>query len=302
MSTNSQQDFHLRAYVAEDRAQALDVLNAAFGRRENLEWFQWKHEHGPWGPSSGWVVEDSGGTLVAVRLITPWRIWGPSGTVPIERAMDGAVAPAARRQGHFTRCIRAEMEALSSGIRRARLVYSTSVPASREAYQKLGWRIRDVPHMAWPTVPSPVRAVQLVWDEALDRGESPRGQMGATVWSRDALKWRLDPRSGRRYRTVRLRQSESDHGAVVRVAVTRGIRVMVVVFEWGARREVDLLLRAAATRLGAPVTLAVASAGQVAPWARRVGGSCVSAWAPSRASTPGLEDLAFSFADVEGGM
>ena len=223
-------------------------------------------------------------------------------TVETHRAMDGAVLPIAQRQGLFTRTIRAEMECMAEGRRPAHLTYSTSVPASREAYRKLGWTIATIPHVATLAYPSMRKAADVVWDDALDH-EYPRVSHTElrTDWSASALRWRLSPQSGLKYRTVRLRRGDTPHGAVVCVTELRRCRTLAVVHTWGDERTVTTLVRAAATRTACPLLLSVETAPGL--WHRAVGSSTVSLWSPSEETTASVrEALRFDLADLEGVM
>jgi hypothetical protein len=294
----------VRPFRDDDCAAVLAVLNSAFQRDRSMSWFQWKHQASPWGPSVGWVAHDSDGVIAAVRLMTPWLLSSDDEPVPIERAMDGSVSTEARRQGLFSRCVAAEMTAISSGERCARLVYATPVPASREAFRKLNWVISDVPHTVRLALPAPMAAVALEWDDALDVGEIPRGPRWSTAWTASALRWRINPLSGNAYRTVRLRESDAHHGLILRRTRLKGIPTLVAVYSWGPDRETRTLTRAAATCLGTPLVLSAGSttstlAGKV------VGSSVVSAWSPQVAvGEPDdmLRRLPLQFAELEGAM
>lgn len=303
MSGHEDQGFAIRHICPEDADGILSVLNQAFERHATMAWFRWKHQFAPWGPSRGWVATNGDGRIVGVRLITPWSLSGGGSGVPITRAMDGAIAPSAQRRGLFSRLVSAEMDLMAAGGRRSELLYSTSVPASREAYRKLGWDIRDVPHTASLVAPAPLRAIQLEWDDALEQGELPVGRPGGTAWTSEALRWRIDRHSGYEYRTVRLRNSDRPHGVILRRAKLKSVPTTVVVYSWGAREDVETAIRAASTRLGAPLVLS--AGGGTFRWGRPVGSSTVSAWSgPSSRFSAAISvaSMRFDFADVEGVM
>lgn len=294
--------YDIRAIKDGDSPGILAVLNSAFGKQASPEWFDWKHRSGPWGPSVGWVAEDQRGRIAAVRLMTPWALWSADGVVMIERAMDGAVDPSAQRQGLFSRCVRAEMDAIRSGSRSAALVYSTSVPASREAYRKLGWSISDVPHALHVVLPTARALSKIVWDDALEQS-IPAGKTLATAWTAEALGWRISSLSGIAYRTVRLGQSDQSCGLIVRRTELKGVRAMVVVFAWGPDRDLRTLVGAAAARMR---TALVLSAGDT-PGLRRgasVNASTVSVWSPDLEvrEDKSVTHLPLQFADLEGAM
>lgn len=303
MAADGARGYAIRLMRDDDAVDVLSVLNDAFDRRATMDWFRWKHQEAPWGPSGGWVATNPEGVIVGVRLVTPWAVTDGTSRIPITRAMDGAIAPSAQRRGLFSRLVTAEMELMASGGRDSRLLYSTSVPASREAYRKLGWEIRDVPHVVSVVAPALVRAVQLEWDDALEFGALPASRPGTSAWTVEALRWRIDRRSGYDYHTVRLRNSDSPHGVILRRTQLKGVPTVVVVFAWGSDQHVATAVRAASTRLAAPLVLSVGVARS--RLSRPVGSSTVSAWGVGMndpASTLALGDLCFDFADVEGVM
>lgn len=293
-------EFTVRPLAEGDANAVLALLNEAFDRSRSPDWYAWKHLSGPWGPSVGWVAEDEDG-VVAARLMTPWNLWSKEELVPIERAMDGGVSPRARRQGLFSRCVAAEMEAISAGRRQVRLVYSTSVPASREAYRKLGWDIRDVPHVLTVSRPVLPRSTALVWDDALDQSAVATADDWATAWTPEALKWRIDPRSGHEYHAVRLREADGSQGVIVRLGRLKGVPLLVVLHSWGSRGEIRELLASVSAAMRTPIQLH-ASASPLGGLAKSVGASTVSLWSPDIAEGGAVPKLALGFADLEGVM
>lgn len=280
----------------------LTVINAAFGRKQTPEWFAWKHRRGPWGPSIGWVVEDQEGQVIGARLFLPWQLRDGDRVLQIHRAVDGAIMPSAQRQGLFSRTIRSEMDAMAKGLRPAQLTYSTSVPASRDAYRKLGWTITSVPHRVSPSIPSLRLAADVNWDSAVyEQTCRGVGKGFRTDWSADSLRWRMAGESGHLYRTVSLRQAEAPHGAVVRLTAVKRVRSLAVVHSWGDEKTVKALVRAAATRSACTITLAAGSYSR--RWQRTVGSSTVSLWSPSAELTADVASRAkFDLADLEGVM
>lgn len=292
---------------SDDCHAVLTLLNEAFGRQKPWSWFDWKHRRGPWGASTGWLATQ-GDRVAGARLFLPWAVWGFEGStsVPVGRAVDGAVAPWARRQGLFSKSVVAEMEAMSGGDSNSRLLYSTSVPASREAYRKLGWTIWNEEHHLRPARGA-VKPPRFSWrdsgsgfEEAADCGVVE----GRTAWSPDALQWRFSPQSGHTYRTAVLRESDSRHGLVARRSKIKGIPTLVAVHSWGSPKEVDVLVDAAAVASRCPLVLEVG--GSRKRWnSVKVGESTISAWTMPDALGKGarlMRRLHFDFADLEGVM
>lgn len=297
--------YSVRRMRQEDGPEVLRVINNAFQRERTAAWFDWKHTRGPWGPSTGWVAEDPEGQVVAARLFLPWQLVRGTEILQIHRAMDGAVIPVARRQGLFSRTVRAEMAQMKTLASSPAATYSTSVAASRDAYAKLGWSITRIEHLATPTVPRFFLPSHLVWDDAIDHYRHPHtckeSAKFATAWTANALKWRTAPESGLNYRSVRLRKADEVHGAVVRVAALRRVRTLVVTHAWGDEATLNELRNSAATRLACPIIL---EAGRQRPrWSRPSGESTISMWAPSPELLDSLPNqITFDLADLEGVM
>ena len=310
----------VRAASVDDEPGILAVLSEAFDRPLSDEWFAWKHREGPWGPSRGWVaVADD--EVVGVRLFVPWMLATPTGPVAIGRAMDGAVAPKAQRRGIFSRLVQAEMEYQQVDPTWP-VLYSTSVPASRDAYLKAGWSVFSVAGEMGPLRPGRRAAAGLDWDilgdDTVARDVAPATPSGrpiaATAWTVEALRWRTDPRSGHDYRSVRLADSDHPHGAIVRRTSSQGLATLVVVHAWGPTAEQAAVVDAAGRALGARAWLRIAPPAGTPRrgWgrlARRRDVSTVSVWsaAPDPTTAIGFDPLtaggwAFSHADLEGTM
>lgn len=286
----------------------LDAINASFERSaKSLDWYRWKHLEGPWGPSTGWAVRD-GSSIIGVRLFVPWLVMTNGDPRPALRAMDGAVRPEGRRMGLFSKLVRLGLDDVVAGTVAADVVYSTSVPASRDAYKKLGWSVFDVDHLVTPTRWSTAKTELHRWPDlpALQL-PPPTTESGVqTLWTHDSVRWRLDPRSGHEYRTYSLVNASDSNGIVVRRTALRGMPALAVGLAWGNEREQAELLRSVARRERCPVAIMCASSGGVSRRrGLRRGASTVSWWAPSDATTSNLEAPAnwrFSMLDLEGVM
>jgi hypothetical protein len=130
-------------------------------------------------------------------------------------------------------------------------LYSTSVPASRDAYLKAGWSVFMVAGETRLLRPGRRAAAGLDWDILGDDAIVPAPVVAAdrpramTAWTADALRWRIDPRSGHDYRAVRLADSDHSHGAIVRRTATRGVGTLVVVHSWGPEADQVSVVEAA---------------------------------------------------------
>lgn len=285
---------------AEDLAAelVLDAINASFDRPpRTLAWYRWKHLEGPWGPSRGWAaVED--GVVQGVRLFLPWRATAAGRAVEVLRASDGAVRPARRRQGLFSRLVAAEMERLEGSASDV-VLYSTSVVASREAYRRLGWATFEVPHR----VVLPRFSRLAVGRHSLAAVPSrPVSALVATDWTAEALRWRTDARSGHSYEVLCEGGSEGDHGVIVRPVGTGLRRSLILCHWWGQARVVRRVVGAAALTSRSLSVLSATNLPGCVALGRR-GSSTVSVWTPGSAGLQTLSNPSaweFSLADLEG--
>ncbi len=285
----------------------LTCLNEAFGRHRTVEWFRWKHREGPWGPSTGWAALDDTG-VVGVRLASPWRVVDVDGTPrAVARMTDGAVSPRARRQGVFSRLVVAETDSRTARGEWACLI-STAVPASRAAYDKLGWTLPPKVQVATsvssvtPTLRRP--ALTEVPVEAL--AESPRVGTGlATDWDAASLGWRFDQRSGHQYLAARLDSSDVGTAVVYRTTVSHRVPTLVEVLGRGPDSERDRLLRALAVQHRCLLSIRYVGAGTdraARPVLSRVDdGPALAIWTtPNATAAAALDSWRFSAADLEG--
>lgn len=261
-------------------ASVLAAINEAFARRRSLDWYRWKHLDGPWGPSRGWVAID-GGEVVGTRLFVPWRLRSAAGEHACSRAMDGATVPRAQRRGIFSALIQREMEELSRS-QEWHCVYSTSVPASREAYRGLGWTILPMTGMQYRLVrPRLWAGVRL--DARLPDPTDPADDRLRTAWTASGLAWRTDARSGATYRTAVLQRTAGSTGLVFRTIRRSGARILAPVHLWGPGPDRRRLVDGAAIAARCAVVLEPVGRGTAGParparLARRSPGSTVSLW------------------------
>lgn len=287
-----------------DPSALANAIGEAFGKQRTVDWFRWKHIESPWGPSTGWVAVDDDGVL-GLRMFTPWRLSVDGVERTMQRAMDGAVVPRARRRGIFQSLVSCQMKV--DDERSPQLLFSTAVPASQAAYEKLGWTVLPrVQHRFVLTPASPVRGFVEMEPAELPLGEAPA--IGtSTRWDAAALQWRVDGRSGRQYKAASLENGEQANGIIWRDERSGKGRSIVEVLTWGSVADRRRLRRGACWRSRTPVRLEVV--GTDGGLGVQRGGSTVAIWTPetekSRKVWSGAADgdgWAFAFADVEGVM
>ena len=131
----------VRPLAASDRSSLLELLAASLGWRadeRHTEYFAWKHEQNPFGPSPAWVAVDGNGGLLGFRTFLRWEfIRGPA-VVRAVRAVDTATRPDVQRRGVFSRLTMTAVEALIRDD--VEFVFNTPNPRSLPGYVRMGWR------------------------------------------------------------------------------------------------------------------------------------------------------------------
>lgn len=196
----------------------------------SVEFWRWKHELGPFGPSPVLLAE-SRGEIVGLRAFLRWRLRSGERDVEAVRAVDTATHPDWRGRGIFTRLTR-ELAALEAE-RGTAFVFNTPNHSSGPGYLKMGWRrVGKVPVLVrpvrWPRREGPAlnrlptldTFLELPWlDELLAAVEAGRSDRRyRTAVDREYLRWRYGEIPGIEYRA--LWSGEGRH-AVVAVARSR---------------------------------------------------------------------------------
>lgn len=285
--------FDIVAIEELEPAHVVAVINEAFGRRESLDWYRWKHREGPWGPSIGVAAVDQGGAI-GVRLLLPWRFQIGDDTLLAHRATEAATIPRARGRGVFSALNRWMMEQVSTA-----LIFSTPNMQSRTGYLKLGWRvIANVPQR-WE-LPSRAgkNALAVSTDERLH-----------TAWDARSLRWRSDPRCRHDY-MVSTTDDSADAAAYYRLLTIHGVRVVAPLGLTGPPQHLpelwnEMLDRTQARLLLRPATHLTPTNTSRLGWRR--GKSLVIGWTPSDGvlttrRPQALDSVPWSAADLEGVM
>ena len=283
-------DLRIEEYDERHADAALTVINEAFGSPRPAGWFDWKHREGPWGPSRGVVAYDDEG-MVGIRLLLPWRFRRCGGEVLAYRAVEASTVPRARGKGVFSQLNRRLMDQLQDEPDWT-FLYSTPNQLSRTGYLKLGWTWLDpIPHEYRL---SPVRRAAgelLVDEEALATFQpAPSGDGITTAWTADALRWRLDPRTGNEYRSIAIPGPRGFDGLAYRVLLSRKVPMLLPIAAWGDTANRARLLAHAAWDARAPVVLDVAGDVRRRSTGLRRGESLLTVW-PCDDAPDGWGDL-----------
>jgi GNAT superfamily N-acetyltransferase len=130
----------IRRASPSDLPSVLALLEASLGwasDERHAEFFAWKHEQSPFGPSSAWVAVDGDGHLLGFRTFLRWEFVRGSDVVRAVRAVDAATRPDVQRRGIFTRLTRTAIEALRSN--ETEFVFNTPNRRTLPGNVKMGW-------------------------------------------------------------------------------------------------------------------------------------------------------------------
>ena len=244
--------------------ERIDLLARCFQKDIDHDWYQWKHNDGPWGPSHGRVARDDHG-LAAVLFCLPWRLRVGEEILTASRMVDGGTLPRALGRGLFRTVCGQEVQ----GHRDAGddIVFGTATPAAAKAHVANGARTVELAH-AYSVAPvsagrGRARVEITTPSEALREYQPIRSERHlATDWSGSALAWRFDARSGYRYQAAHLRHGDGPSSLIYRVESRRHLRVMVIELYLGVPRDRSVLTAAAARAEHAYVVLDVQAAGR----------------------------------------
>ncbi|WP_020378555.1 GNAT family N-acetyltransferase [Candidatus Microthrix parvicella] len=326
-------DLRLRRATADDRPAIIELCRQSLGWKAgdpNEAFFEWKHDHNPFGPSPTWVAEDDNGTLVGLRTFLRWRFRRPDGTtINAVRAVDTATHPDWQGRGIFSRLTLGALDDLrDDGVD---CVFNTPNDKSRPGYLKMGWHevgkvpvsvrltgLRSIPKLAGARTAAAMwsdeSSVGLPADEVLadrDGVEALLTRIGngsriSTDRTPEFLHWRYRF-AALRYRAVSLGRGVEDGLVVFRVR-RRGTATEATICEvlvpkgtstrtaWKALKGsgVDYLLKGSATQ--GRLHLADARQGFVPVPAL----GPILTWRPvAHPMVPTLDQLALGLGDIE---
>lgn len=139
--TTVSDDVTIRRASASDLPAVLRLLEASLGwgaDERYAEFFAWKHEQNPFGPSPAWVAVDGDGQLLGFRTFLRWEFVRGFDVVRAARAVDTATRSDVQRRGIFSRLTSAAIEALRSDD--VAFVFNTPNRQSLPGYAKMGWQ------------------------------------------------------------------------------------------------------------------------------------------------------------------
>jgi GNAT superfamily N-acetyltransferase len=203
----------VRPLQAGDRSGVLAVLQAAFGRWPRAlegvapdEFFAWKHEQSPFGPSI-LLVAEADGRLAGFLGLMPWRLSFAGELRQSIRGVDIAVHPAAQRRGVSVPLIAAARERYGEEIA---LGWSNPNARSRRGVLRSGRRrVDSLPRYAG--LGSPLRRAARARGPARDEtavAESYERELAAVLDDETLLVRALTPGGERRASIATARDPE----------------------------------------------------------------------------------------------
>lgn len=305
----------VRTAEREDRDSIISLAVRALGWRgdeRDREFFRWKHDDNPFGPSPAWVALQDG-EIVGFRTFLRWELARGSERLRVVRAVDTASDPDHQGRGIFRRLTLEGVSSLSTEGYDA--VFNTPNEQSRPGYLKMGWK-----QLGRPTLGGRPRGLAGVlrmtrshqaaekWSEETALGEPasealhesslasvlrslPPRPGWATPHTAGYLQWRYG------FEPLKYRVLDVRGGLAVFRVRRRGAGREVALCEWLApgpdRRALRRLLRAGDYVVG----LGVGVHHGLVPLP---GQGPIVTWRPlARSAVPALESLAFSLGDIE---
>jgi predicted N-acetyltransferase YhbS len=131
----------IRPASASDRPAVLALLRASLGwgsDERHAEFFAWKHEQNPFGPSPTWVAVDGDGQVLGLRVFLRWEFASGVVVARAVRAVDTATRPDVRRRGIFSTLTKSAIEALVDD--NTAFVFNTPNQQSLPGYLSMGWQ------------------------------------------------------------------------------------------------------------------------------------------------------------------
>ena len=129
----------VRPATVADTPEILNLIATSYDGAHSspsLDYWRWKHEENPFGPSPCLVAE-SNGRLVGVRVFLRWNFYSENRCIRAARAVDTATHPEWRGKGVFSRLTMRLVEQMQNeGVS---FIYNTPNGKSMPGYLKMGW-------------------------------------------------------------------------------------------------------------------------------------------------------------------
>lgn len=306
----------IRRATPDDRPGVMRVAVRALGWRgdeRDRDFFAWKHDDNPFGPSPAWVAIE-GGQIVGFRTFLRWELARGVQRLRMVRAVDTGTDPDHQGKGIFRRLTESAVAELVSAGYDA--VFNTPNTQSRPGYLKMGWTELGRPSLG--VLPqSPLAAIRMArsrqaaekWSEPVTVGQPagdalsgggldallaglPASSRWATFRSAEYLRWRYG------FEPLQYRALEVRGGLAIFRVRRRGSSLEIALCEWLApgpdRPAMRRLVDAAGDYL---VGCDLGVAHGLVPLPRL---GPVVTWRPlARPGVVALRELAFRLGDLE---
>jgi hypothetical protein len=184
---DGERGFEIRRYRDADLSEVLGLLASSLLWTEDpthADFFRWKHQDNPFGPSLMWVaVKDD--SIVGFRALLRWRFRVGSRMYPALRPVDTVTHPRFRRRGVFRHLTAHALGSLEDDS--AAFLFNTPDPESLPQYLKLGWRVAQRPLLcARLRLPPRLHHLKRAWTHADQFSQNtPVGESMAEVDNRE---------------------------------------------------------------------------------------------------------------------
>lgn len=133
----------IRRATGSDRPAVLRLLTSTLGwlpDEHHAAFFEWKHDHNPFGASPAWVaIDEATGGLAGFRTFLRWEFERNGNVVHAVRAVDTATDPAHQGRGVFRLLTLQALDDLAE--EGTAFVFNTPNDQSRPGYLKMGWKV-----------------------------------------------------------------------------------------------------------------------------------------------------------------
>jgi len=167
----AEEQYRIRVGRESDIPAIIELMKASLGGGaipRTREFWHWKHEENPFGPSSFWVAEAAQG-LVGVRVFMRWTFRCGTDAVRAVRAVDTATHPDFQGRGIFRTLTLGLAEDV--GKQGVSFIFNTPNDKSRPGYLKMGW-VRAGRLSFWIRPERPLRMVQATLRDRVGRESS----------------------------------------------------------------------------------------------------------------------------------
>lgn len=250
-----------------DLPSILELTRIGLGGNMNYrseEFWRWKHELNPFGPSLVLVAENENG-IIGLRTLMKWRFRYLEKTIDAFRPVDTVVHPAWRRKGIFEGLTTLAIENISAKTN-SNFVFNTPNKVSGRGYEKMGWIKSGKTNLL--IAPYPINILKNKFSDYtstfLNKFQLPEkvpnyleawyklsGDLLMTDYSSEFLQWRYGEAPGLQYQSAEISNRDEFALIIFRQREVQGLRELRVVelFHSGQSQLIRELLDGLNTKL-----------------------------------------------------